>query len=89
VPVEPLVAGMSLTIQWGLALAMPVAMSLFVVTVVLALMSRAAPQINLFTVGFPLRLAAGLVLLLLMLPNMLHSLVNALGRFGDLLTRLV
>jgi flagellar biosynthetic protein FliR len=89
VPVEPLVAGASLTIQWGLALAMPVATALFVVTVVLALMSRAAPQINLFTVGFPLRLLAGLLLLFLMLPNLLHSLVNALGRFGQLLTRII
>jgi flagellar biosynthetic protein FliR len=89
VPVPPLVAGLSLTVQWGLTLAMPVAVSLFVVTFVLALMTRAAPQINLFTVGFPLRLLAGLVLLFLLLPNLLGSLVNALGRFGELLTRLV
>ncbi len=89
VPVQSLVVGASLTVQWGLAIAMPVALSLFVVTVVLTIMSRAAPQINLFTVGFPLRLAAGLVLLFLLLPNLLHSLLNALGRFGDLLTRLV
>jgi flagellar biosynthetic protein FliR len=52
-------------------------------------MSRAAPQINLFTVGFPLRLLAGLLLLFLMLPNLLHSLANALGRFGQLLTRII
>jgi flagellar biosynthesis protein FliR len=89
VPIQPLVAGASLSIQWGLAIAMPVAVSLFVVTVVLAIMSRAAPQINLFTVGFPLRLVAGLVLLFLLLPNLLYSLVNALGRFGELLTRLI
>jgi flagellar biosynthetic protein FliR len=68
---------------------MPVAVSVFVVTVVLSLMTRAAPQINLFTVGFPLRLAAGLTLLFLFVPNLLNSLVNALGRFGALLTRLV
>jgi flagellar biosynthesis protein FliR len=89
VPIQHVVAGASLTIQWGLIIAMPVAVSLFVVTFVLSLMTRAAPQINLFTVGFPLRLAAGLVLLFLLLPNLLHSLVNALGRFGELLTRLI
>jgi flagellar biosynthetic protein FliR len=89
VPVQHLVAGASLTVQWGLTLAMPVAVSLFVVTFVLALMTRAAPQINLFTVGFPLRLLAGLVLLFLLIPNLLGSLVNALGRFSELLTRLV
>lgn len=89
VPVQNLVAGASLTIRWGLVLAMPVAIALFVVTFVLAVMTRAAPQINLFTVGFPLRLGAGLVLLFLLLPNLLHSLVNALERFGELLARLV
>jgi flagellar biosynthetic protein FliR len=89
VPVQHLVAGAALTVQWGLTIAMPVAVSVFVVTVVLSLMTRAAPQINLFTVGFPLRLAAGLTLLFLFVPNLLNSLVNALGRFGELLTRLV
>src|SRR5205814_2194898 len=83
VPIQELVAGASLSIQWGLVLAMPIGISLFVVTFVLTLMTRAAPQINLFTVGFPLRLAAGLVLLFLMLPNLLTSLMNALGRFGE------
>jgi hypothetical protein len=29
------------------------------------------------------------VLLLLLIPNLLNSLVNALGRFGDLLARLL
>ncbi len=89
VPVQHLVAGASLTVQWGVAIAMPVAVALFVVTFVLTLMARVAPQINLFTVGFPLRLLAGLTLLCLMLPNLLGALVNALGRFGELLTRLV
>jgi flagellar biosynthetic protein FliR len=89
VPAQHLVAAAALTMEWGLAIAMPAAVSLFVVTFVLTLMARAAPQINLFTVGFPLRLAAGLTLVFLLLPNLLSSLVNALGRFGGLLTRLV
>lgn len=89
VPVQHLVAGMSMTVGWGLVIAAPVAVCLFVVTLVLTLMTRAAPQINLFTVGFPLRLLAGLVLLFLLIPNLLTSLVSALGRFGDLLTRLL
>jgi flagellar biosynthetic protein FliR len=89
VPVQHLTAGASLTMHWGLVVAMPVAVALFVVTFVLTIMARVAPQVNLFTVGFPARLLAGLVLLLLLLPNLLTALVNALGRFGELLTRLV
>jgi flagellar biosynthetic protein FliR len=88
-PVQHLVAGASLTMHWGIVVAMPIAVALFVVTFVLTVMARVAPQVNLFSVGFPARLLAGLVLLLLLLPNLLTALVNALGRFGELLTRLV
>jgi len=89
VPVQHLVGGAALTVQWGVVIAMPVVVGMFVVTFVLTLMARAAPQINLFTVGFPLRLLAGLVLLFLLIPNLLTALANALGRFGELLTRLI
>jgi flagellar biosynthetic protein FliR len=89
VPVEMLAASMSTSIQWGLVLAAPMALSLFLVTLVLAVMTRAAPQINLFTVGFPLRLVSGLVAVFVFFPNFLTSLVDVLGHYGEMLTRLI
>jgi flagellar biosynthetic protein FliR len=89
VPVQNLVAAAATTEEWGVVLALPVVVGLFVVTALLMVMTRAAPQINLFTVGFPLRLGAGLVLIFLLLPGLLHALVQTLGRYGELLTRLV
>lgn len=46
----------------------PVAIALFVVNVALALMTRVAPQINIFAVGFPLQIGIGLTVLLVSLP---------------------
>jgi flagellar biosynthetic protein FliR len=88
VPTEALVSSVALTEEWGLTLAAPMAICLFTVTFVLTLMARAAPQVNLFSVGFPLRLAAGLTVVFLLLPNFLHHLTGALGRFGELMARI-
>ena len=52
---------------------------------VLGLLNRAAPQINLYTVGFPLRLLAGLGALVLLLPQLLTGLLDVFERCEALL----
>ncbi len=84
-----LITGVAAVEEWGLLLAAPVGAFLFLTAIVLALMTRAAPQLNLYSVGFPLRLAAGLVALLLFFSQMMSSLVAIFGRLGELLTRMV
>jgi flagellar biosynthetic protein FliR len=84
-----LVRGLAAAEEWGLLLAMPIGACLFLTTVVLALMTKAAPQLNLYSVGFPLRLATGLVGLLLFFPQLARNLVTVFGRFEQLLARLV
>src|SRR5262245_54094834 len=64
-PVAPLVAGLSAAHEWGLALAAPVTICTFVTSILLALMARTAPQLNLFSIGFALRLGVGLLAVLL------------------------
>jgi flagellar biosynthetic protein FliR len=71
--------------EWGLVLAAPVVVCLFLTTVVLALLTRAAPQLNIYTVGFPLRLIVGMVALLVFLPQLLGGLVNMIAHFTELL----
>jgi flagellar biosynthetic protein FliR len=89
VPLEGVVGGAAATEEWGLLLAAPVGACLFLVTVVVALLTRAAPQMNLYVIGFPLRLGAGLAAALLLLPGWFGALVGALGRVGDLVMNLV
>jgi flagellar biosynthetic protein FliR len=74
--------------EWGVGLGGPVLLCLFLATVVLALLNRAAPQINLYTVGFPLRMIVGLAALLLFLPQLLASLVAVFERCSEMLARM-
>lgn len=60
----------------GVLLALPVLAALLIVNVALGVMSRAAPQLNLFAVGFPLTLLAGFAVLLLALPYLAPHFVS-------------
>jgi flagellar biosynthetic protein FliR len=52
----------------GLHLALPVLVAMLALNIALGILMRAAPQINLLAVGFPLSLLVGMVMLALMLP---------------------
>ena len=62
----------------GLHLSLPVLATLLVLNLAMGVLSRAAPQINIFAVGFPLAILAGLFLLGLSLPYMGSALERAL-----------
>lgn len=49
-------------------IAAPVAIALFLVNVMLGLMARVAPQMNVFAVGFPLQIGVGLIMLIVAMP---------------------
>jgi flagellar biosynthetic protein FliR len=89
VPVGALVAGVASAEEWGLLLAAPLAVCLFITSVVLALMARAAPQLNILSVGFGLRLAVGLVAVLVLLPEIGLAMGGVVGRITDVLRELV
>ena len=69
--------------EQGLAIAAPVAICLFLSTVVLALMARATPQLNLFSVGFPLRIVIGLAALLFFLPHLMTGIAQSIARLME------
>ncbi|HUW50923.1 MAG TPA: flagellar biosynthetic protein FliR [Sulfuricella sp.] len=52
----------------GVLLSMPIMAALLTTNIALGIMTRAAPQLNIFSVGFPITLAAGFVVLALALP---------------------
>ena len=59
--------------QGALVMALPVLTSLLVVNIAFGVMSRAAQQMNVFTVGFPITLLFGMVLIYLSLENFLPN----------------
>ena len=57
----------------ALTIALPIFGALLLVSTALALLAKAAPQMNLLMLGLPVSLGAGLVLLLLTLPLLLDA----------------
>lgn len=54
----------------GLLLALPLIAALLIANLSIGIMTRAAPQLNIFAVGFPITLAAGFIVLFVTLPYM-------------------
>lgn len=65
----------------ALTLALPATMLMLFVNLVLGFTSRVAPQLNIFAVGFPVTLMAGLIALALGAQHMLEPLTEALRVF--------
>lgn len=56
------------TFVWAIKLAIPLMAVLLLTEVMLGILSRALPQMNVFVMGMPIRLMIGLIMLLLVLP---------------------
>jgi len=70
----------------GLLLSLPVVVALLVANLSLGILNRAAPQIGVFQIGFSVTLMVGMLLLMLMLPNMIpffaHLVDTGLDQMG-------
>ncbi|MES1928627.1 flagellar biosynthetic protein FliR [Salinisphaera dokdonensis CL-ES53] len=69
--------GWQLLVMWGgtvfsagLTLALPLVTALLTINFALGILNRASPQLSIFSIGFPLTLIAGIVLLTFMTPEM-------------------
>ncbi len=74
-------------VAWGtqifsgaLAVALPGITALLIVNLAFGVMSRAAPSLNLFAVGFPITLVFGLVIILVGLPALQSAFIGLLGK---------
>ena len=65
----------------GLSIALPVGFAVVLVQIVMGMLARSAPQLNLFAVGFPAALLAGIVLLAIAAPVMGEGITAAIN-FG-------
>ena len=59
--------------QWGLSLIAPVGICLFIVLIVLLLLTKTSPTMNIFSIGLTIRVGAGLFFLLLFAPNIIAA----------------
>jgi flagellar biosynthetic protein FliR len=78
----PLVALTSQTVEAGIRLALPVVAVLVLVQVALAFVSRAAPAMQIFSIGFAFSLVAGGLALLVALPDVAREIIVQLALVG-------
>ena len=71
----------------GVTLALPVIAAMLLANLALGVLTRTAPQLNLFAVGFPVTLATGLAMLSLALPFLVPAMEQAVMRGLGLLLR--
>ncbi len=71
---NPMLNGLSSSYELGLLLAAPLALCLFLLSVTLAIMTRAAPQLNVYSVGFTLQVFVALLGGLFLLPELVRAL---------------
>jgi flagellar biosynthetic protein FliR len=84
VPTDQLIAGVSSAESLGVLLAGPLALAMLLVTLVLALMARVAPQLNIYSVGFTLQAGVALVASFVLLPDLMRALALVFARVGEI-----
>ena len=89
-------AGIWIIVKWGsqlfvggFLLAMPVVASLLLVNIIFGVASRAAPQLQIFAVGFPVTLMLGLLLVWKTLPDQVDQFSGILSETYDLVRHLL
>lgn len=65
-------------ISIGLQLSLPIIAALLITNLALGLLAKAAPQLNLFGIGFPITLAVGFLMIGLVLPYLTQPLINVI-----------
>lgn len=81
-PPMPMVDGLAVAYEMGLLLAGPLALCLFLLAITMAVMARAAPQLNIYSVGFTLQVLVVLVGGLFLLPEIVLTMHTIIARTG-------
>ncbi len=67
----------------GIKIAAPAIVTLFLTSVAMGITARAVPQMNIFFVGFPLRIAVGFFAIIMGMPLFLYVFKNLLNSFEN------
>lgn len=73
----------------ALLVAMPLIVALSLANIIIGLLTRVAPQLNIFSVGFPMTILIGLALLLVSMPSIATSFAGLFAASADLSRELI
>ena len=79
-PAMELFMQMDMADRWSLLIAAPIGICLFLTLVVMGLLVRAVPHMNIFSMGVALRAGMGMLALLIFLPALLRTIVQLLSQ---------
>lgn len=89
-------AGIGVLLDWagalfstGILIALPVIVTLLIVNVALGVMGRAAPQLNVFAIGFPVMLLLGVGVSWLALPSLAEHCDRLIGAAFDVIGQML
>lgn len=69
----------------ALKLAFPILITLFLLTVTLGMLAKAAPQMNIFMLGFPIQIGVGLIIMIMVIGGIALGMSSALNKaFSEL-----
>lgn len=71
--IQLLIDWSSIIFSAGISIAMPAMIALLSINILLGIMTRVAPQLNIFSVGFPITLMMGIIIVLVTLPTLLPA----------------
>ena len=63
-------------------ISLPIVVALFLVNITIGMLTRVAPQMNIFAVGFPITIYVGLILLLVTIPGISSGMAGLLDEIA-------
>ena len=63
----------------GILLALPALTALLLINIAFGIVTRTAPQLNIFAVGFPVTILAGLLIMFMVMPGFISALTELMG----------
>jgi flagellar biosynthetic protein FliR len=72
----------SLIFSMALLISLPIVVAMLLINIVTGVVTRVAPQLNIFSVGFPITILAGLVLMMVLIPSIAHSIAAYVNDIG-------
>ena len=73
----------------ALQIALPVVGSLFLIDIALGILAKTVPQLNIFAVGFPVKIFVGFVMLMLTMPFFFYVLQSLFGKIIENMAQLI
>lgn len=72
----------------GVQLSLPMVAALLIANVALGILTRAAPQLNIFGIGFPITIGVGLIMIGIVLPYLMMPIINLIQEGIDAMGRI-